>query len=364
MRRREFTVGLSVLTLTAACSSGDRLYIGVAAPMSGPQTVQGEYIKKGVQLAVDEVNAKGGISGKLVELVVEDDEARPDAAVAVANKLANNAAVLAVIGHFNSGCSIPASQIYSDSGLAMLTPGSTAVKLTDRGLTNILRLVGRDDQQSRILADFALGPLSAKKIAILHDNTPYGKELADYFRRDVAGRAQVLFFEGITQGDKDFRAVLTRIKTLAPDTLFFGGVFVEGGLMVRQARELGLAARFLSGDGSKDQTFIELAGSNTGDIYIAGPKVIDNQTFVEAYRSRYSEEPGPFSPYSYDAARLLLTALARTTPPSRDAVRAELKKLRDFQGLAGTITFDKRGDRTEALFDVFKIQDGKFTPYT
>jgi branched-chain amino acid transport system substrate-binding protein len=364
MRRREFTTGLTALTLLTACSNANTLVIGVAAPMSGSQAVQGEYIKDAVQLAVDEINKKGGIGGKTIEVSVEDDQARPQDATQVARKLASDDRVLGVIGHFNSGCSIPASSIYSQSKLAMLTPGSTNITLTEQGYKNVFRLVGRDDQQAAIDSEFALKKLKSKVIAILHDNTPYGKGLASAFQQGVEkGGAKVVIFEAITSGDKDFRAVLTKIKNLNPDTIFFGGVFVEGGLVASQARELGINSRFISGDGSKENSFIEIVGKASNEMYISGPAQVDNKAFVDAYKAAYGKDPGPFSPYAYDATRVLLDAIAKSGTPTRETVLEALHKVKDFAGLAGGITFDEKGDVVKAPFDIFTIKDGQFVPY-
>lgn len=364
MRRRAFTTGLTVATLLAACSSGDKTYIGVAGPLSGPQTVTGEYLKKAVLLAVAEVNKKGGIQGKQVEALVEDDQARPLDATTVARKLASNDGVMGVVGHFNSGCSLPASDIYNQSGLAMLTPGSTNVELTEKGYKNVFRLVGRDDRQAAIDAAFALKVLKAKRVAILHDNTPYGRGLAAAFRDDIekAG-VEAVVFEAVTTGDKDFRAVLTKIKNLQPDTIFFGGVFVESGLVASQARNLGLEARFMSGDGSKEQSFIDIVGKSAEEMYISGPAVVNDQAFLSAYKSTYNEEPGPYGPYAYDAARVLLAAMAKAPKLTREAVLAELHKTRNFQGLVGPLNFDEKGDIVKAPFDIFLIKNGQFVPY-
>ncbi|AGY59905.1 branched-chain amino acid ABC transporter substrate-binding protein [Gloeobacter kilaueensis] len=365
MKRREFAAGAALLTLLGACSSADKVYIAVAAPLSGDQAVQGEYMLKAVQLAVDEVNKKGGIKGKTVEIVTGDDQAKPLDATSVARKLASTDGVYGVIGHFNSGCSIPASSIYSQSNLVMITPGSTNPTLTEQGLKNIYRIVGRDDQQGSVDGDFALKKLKALRIAILHDKTPYGQGLAAFFRDTVEkGGAEVVFFEGITRGDKDFRAVLTKIKTIDPDLLFYGGVFVEAGLVVSQARELGIDARFMSGDGTKDQSFVELVGKTTGDIYVSGPAQINNKAFVDAYRTKFNNEaPGPFGPYAYDAARILLAAMEKAPKLTREAVAEEVRKIKVFPGLAGPIAFDDKGDVVKAPFDIYVIKGGVFVPY-
>ncbi len=364
MQRRDFSAGLLLFGLLGACSSSDKIYLGLAGPLSGSQAVQGEYMLKAVQIAVDEVNQKGGIKGKLVEIVNGDDQAIPRDAITVARKLATTEGIYGVVGHFNSGCSIPASDIYEQSGVVMISPGSTNPMLTERGLKNVYRVVGRDERQGAIDAEFAVKTLGVKRVAIVNDKTPYGQGLADYFRETVeAAGTKTVYFEGITTGDKDFRGILTKIKGLNPDLIFFGGVFVESGLMVSQARELGIEAAFMSGDGSKEQSFIDIVGKEAKNIYVSGPAQVNNEQFLSAYKAKHNEAPGPFGPYSYDAARILLLAMEQAPELTRTAVAAQVRNLKNFQGLAGPISFDSKGDVVKAPFDIFVIKDGLFVPY-
>lgn len=372
IRRREFTAGLALLALSGGCSSsgdagtgagGDKIVIGMAGPLSGAQTFQGEYILNAVRIAVDEVNAKGGIQGKMVEVVSGDDGAEPRQAVIVAQKMVSTEGLLGLVGHFNSGCSIPASQIYSRGNLTMITPGSTNPKLTAQGLKNVFRVVFRDDQQGPVSGEFALKVLGAKRIAVLQDKTAYGEGLAGFFRKAVeAGGAEVIFYEGVTPGDKDFRAVLTKIRGGNPDVVFFGGYYPEAGPLLLQARQLGIKVPFLCGDGVKEQTFLQTVGTQTANIYVSGPAEVNNAAFVSTYKSRYKQAPGPFAPYSYDATRVLLAAIA-ASDLTRESVLAEVKKTRDFPGLAGPINFTKEGDVVDAPVQIFVIKDSNFVPY-
>jgi branched-chain amino acid transport system substrate-binding protein len=343
-----------------------KIYLGVATPLSGAQSVFGEDQLNAAKLAVQEANAKGGIKGRQVEIVEGDDQADPKQAAIVAQKLVSTDGVLGVIGHFNSGSSIPASATYNRADLTMISPGSTNPKLTDQGFKNVFRVVGRDDQQGEIIGKYAVDTLKAKVIVVLHDKTAYGQGLAEFFRKTVeAGGAKVVYFEGITQGDKDFRAVLTKVKGLNPDALFFGGVFTESGLIASQARQVGITASFLSGDGSKEESFIKTLGADTSKVYISSVAQVNSKDFGASYQKTYQRAPGPYAPYAYDAARILLASIAKAPGdalPDRKTVMENVAATKDFPGLGGPINFDSKGDPVKAPFQVFVIKNGAFVP--
>ncbi|WP_218079562.1 branched-chain amino acid ABC transporter substrate-binding protein [Anthocerotibacter panamensis] len=378
MKRRVVIAGSLVLTLMG-CSTqsntgtsttgtnstgGGKIYIGVAGPISGSQAVFGEDMVRSAKLAVDEINAQGGILGKQVEVIPGDDQAQPREASIVAQKMVSTDGLVGVVGHFNSGCSIPASQVYNRANLLMISPGSTNPLLTKQGFTNVFRVVGTDNQQGPIGANFALKVLKSKTFAILHNKTAYGQGLAESFRKTVeAGGAKVMIFEGINEGDRDFRGVLTKIKGLNPDALFFGGVFTEAGLIVNQAREIGFTGNFQSGDGTEVQDFINTVGNRSDKIYVSGVRVLDSSKFLGAYKAKYNDSPTAFGTYTYDATRLLLEAVKLAGSTDRAAIVKAVREVKDFKGLGGVLTFDANGDPANAPFDVFVIQDKKFVPY-
>lgn len=335
--------------------------VGVAGPMTGDQSKMGQDFRNGVELAVEEWNGRGGVLGKKIRIDVNDDQHDPKQAVAVANKMVNKG-VVGVIGHFNSSCSIPASDIYAKAGVPMITPASTNPKLTEKGHPTVFRVCGRDDQQGKVAADFVANVLKSKRVAVLHDKTEYGQGLADEFRKSLGTRAEVTAYEAVIQGDKDFKAVLTKVKRADPDLLYFGGVYPEAGLLVRQARELGIAAPLFSGDGTIDTKFIEIAGPAAEGTYLTfspdPEKVPTAKSFLDAYRRKYGPH-GPYSIYAYDAANILLSAIrdAGTTDG-----RAVSKKIRDssFRGALGEIAFDPKGDVRTAPYVVWITRGGKF----
>ena len=338
--------------------------IAVVGPMTGDQSKQGNDLKNGVELAVAEWNEKGGVLGKRIRLLVEDDQHDPKQAVAVANKLVNSN-VVGVIGHWNSSATIPASDVYSRASVSMITPASTNPQVTDRGLPNVFRICGRDDQQGKVAAEFALKALKAKKIAILHDKTTYGQGLADEFRKGLGDQALVVFYDGITQGDKDYRAILTSIKGKSPDLFFFGGIYPEGGLLARQAKEAGITAPMLSGDGVIDHVFVEIAGPAANGTYLTfapdTTKLPAAKEALEKYRKRYGE-PGPYSFYAYDAANVLLLGISKAGTKEGKRI-SEAIHLLTYDGITGRIQFDQKGDVPKIQYVVWITRDGKFEEY-
>lgn len=356
---------LSIFPVTACKKQGEVVRIGVAGPMTGDQSKMGMDFKNGVSLAVEEWNEKGGLLGKKIEVVIGDDQHDPKQAVAVANKLVNGG-VTGVVGHFNSSCSIPASDIYNRAGIPMISPGSTNPQLTEKGYKGVFRVCGRDDQQGKVGAQFVLSQLKSKKVAVIHDKTTYGQGLADEFRKALGTGPEVVYYGGIVQGDKDFKSVLTAIREKSPEIIFFGGIYPEAGLLVRQARELGIKAPFMSGDGTIDPKFVEIAGSNAaeGTYLTFSPDPNNIQTakeFIGKYRAKFGEL-GPYSIYSYDAANTLFAAIKGANTTDGKAVSEKLHSM-DFGGAIGKIKFDEKGDVTEAAYVVWNTKDGKFVEH-
>ncbi|HET6514753.1 MAG TPA: branched-chain amino acid ABC transporter substrate-binding protein [Thermodesulfovibrionales bacterium] len=343
----------------------DVITVGIAGPMTGDQAKMGTDFRNGVTLAAKEWNGRGGILGKKILLSVVDDQHDPKQAVSVANKLVNEG-VAGVIGHFNSSCSIPASDVYHRAGVPMITPASTNPQLTEKGYTNVFRVCGRDDQQGRAAADFVTTHLKFRHIAIIHDKTTYGQGLADEFKKALSGRADVVYYGGVIQGDKDFKTVLTSIKEMKPELIYFGGIYPEAGLLVKQARELGITAPFMSGDGTIDPKFIEIAGAKAAEgTYLTfspdARRIPTAKSFIETYEKEFGE-PGPYSVYAYDAANILFTALREAGNAEGRAVAAKLHSL-EFSGALGKIRFDEKGDVTVSPYVVWITRDGKFFEY-
>ncbi len=339
--------------------------IGVAGPMTGDQAKMGTDFKNGVALAVEEWNEIGGVLGKKIETLIEDDQHDPKQAVSIANKLVNSG-VAGVIGHFNSSCSIPASDVYNRAGIPMITPASTNPQLTERGYPGVFRVCGRDDQQGKVAADFVLTQLKLKKVAVIHDKTTYGQGLADEFKKFIGDKAEIVYYGGIVQGDKDFKTVLTTIKEKKPEIIYFGGIYPEGGLLVRQAREIGLHVPFMSGDGVIDPKFIEIAGADAAEgtylTFSPDPETIPTaKAFIEGYNKKFGPL-GPYSIYAYDAANILLKAIDAGKTTDGGAVIEKLHSM-EFSGALGNIKFDDKGDVTVAPYVVWITKGGKFVEH-
>jgi branched-chain amino acid transport system substrate-binding protein len=364
MKRFLSVILIGGLLITACQKKEEVIKIGVAGPMTGDQAKMGTDFRNGVTLAVEEWNSRGGVLGKKITMIVADDQHDPKQAVSVANKLVNEG-VAGIIGHFNSSCSIPASDVYNRAGIPMITPASTNPQLTEKGYRGVFRVCGRDDQQGIIAARFVTEELKSKKVAIIHDKTTYGQGLADEFRKNLAGKADVVYYGGIVQGDKDFKTVLTSIREKMPDVIYFGGVYPEAGLLVKQARELGIKIPFMSGDGTIDPKFIEIAGDAAEGTYLTfspDPKKIPTaKAFIEGYEKRFGDL-GPYSIYAYDATNILLTAIKEAGTTEGKMVIEKLHSL-EFSGALGKIRFDDRGDVTVAPYVVWVTKGGKFVEY-
>lgn len=355
-----------IFLISAGCQKKeDVIRVGVAGPMTGDQAKMGTDFKNGVTLAVEEWNSKGGVLGKKIITLISDDQHDPKQAVSVANKMVNDG-VSGVIGHFNSSCSIPASDVYNRAGIPMITPASTNPQLTDKGYRGVFRVCGRDDQQGKVGADFVLNKLKIKKIAIIHDKTTYGQGLADEFKKFISDKVSVVYYGGIIQGDKDFKTVLTALKEKKPELIYFGGIYPEAGLLVKQARELGISIPFMSGDGAIDPKFVEIAGAKAAEgtylTFSPDPKKVPTaKAFIENYEKRFGEI-GPYSSYAYDAANILFTAMKEAGTTEGKVVIEKLHTM-EFSGALGNIRFDGKGDVAVAPYVVWITKDGKFVEY-
>ena len=366
MKRFLLALPLAFCILSLGCQKKDEVIrIGVAGPMTGDQAKMGTDFKNGVALAVDEWNAKGGLMGRKISALVADDQHDPKQAVSVANKLVNDG-VVGVIGHFNSSCSIPASDVYSRAGIPMITPGSTNPQLTEKGYHSVFRVCGRDDQQGRVGADFVTEKLKLKRVAVIHDKTTYGQGLADEFRKFISPKVEVVYYGGIIQGDKDFKTVLTALREKKPELIYFGGIYPEAGLLVKQARELGITVPFMSGDGSIDPKFIEIAGAAAAEgTYLTfspdARKIPTARSFIEQYERKFGEI-GPYSVYAYDAANILFSAIKEAGTTEGRAVADKLHAM-EFSGALGRIRFNEKGDVTVSPYVVWITRGGKFEEY-
>lgn len=329
----------------------------MAAPLTGDMGTEGQGLLRAVELAVEQVNAAKRFPF-LLEAAPYDDRADPKEAVNVADLIVSDARVIAVIGHYNSGCALAAAPIYAQAGMPMITPSATNPQVTLQQLAPgwpgprvVFRVVPTDDVEGAYAGDFAFRRLRKRRIALMHDGTPYGRGLALEFKSAfVKSGGKILSEDAISPGDKDFRALLSHIKAERPDALYFGGVYTEAGLIVRQMREVGMDAAFLSGDGAKTPSLFDVAGTAADGAYltVVGTPVEllpAAKSFVAAYRQRWpgaDEGLKPFDPMGYEAAQVLFDALAKAGPDRPKLLEALRLTRRD--GILGPMSFDDKGD--------------------
>ncbi|OIO38969.1 MAG: branched chain amino acid ABC transporter substrate-binding protein [Candidatus Omnitrophica bacterium CG07_land_8_20_14_0_80_50_8] len=345
----------------------DELVIGLAAPLTGDQAYIGLGVFQGAWMAVEDANTRGPVFGdKRIRLEPLDDQHNPTQAVLAANKLAANPDAIGVIGHFNSSCTKAAAAIYHEARIVQISPGSTNPEISRQGFDTFFRVCATDEVQAPTAAAFVFSKLGLKKIAILDDQTTYGKGLADEFEKKFSLLGgTVAQHSGITQGEKDFTPLLTKIKSLNPELIFYGGVYPELALLIKQSKKLGLTAPWMGGDGIYDVTLIKLATPEHCEGTYATMLGVDPHSlpaakdFVTRYEARYGEI-GSFSAYAYDATNVLIEALRRAGKKDREAVLSEVKHTKDFQGILGKINFDSKGDAVGRSVGIFKIEKGRF----
>ena len=312
---RSLFLAWCVLILAAGCGNarqGPVIKIGFVGPLSGDQATQGQDMLRGSQLAVEEAKAQGEIlPGYRLELVALDDQRNPTQAVAAAKKLVADPDVVAVVGHLNSSCTMPASAVYHQARILQITPVSSNPQISRQGFDTFYRTCATDDLQGPAAALFAFRELGAKRIFIIDDMTTYGRGLANEFKKKLkALGAEVLGHEGIVQGDKDFTPLLTKVKSLNPDLVYFAGMFPEAALLIRQRRDVGLGGFFMGGDGLFDATLIELATPEAcKGVYLTTigsdiHKIPTAQNFVRAYEEKYGAI-GAYSSYAYEATHII-----------------------------------------------------------
>jgi len=340
------------------------------SPLSGGQAVLGEGIKNGAQLAIEQLKGPIEALGFKVELVPLDDQARRDVGMANAGLIVNDPDILAVIGHLNSGVAIPASEIYKDYDLVMVSPANTNPCITDRGYLVVNRVCGRDDVQGAVAAEFAFNELKVKTAFVIHDKTTYGQGTAEFFKKRFEGLGgRVLGFVG-TEERFDFTLLINRIQIANPELIFFGGIYDQAGVFFKQARERGVRAIFLGPDGMDSSELAKIAGDAVVGMYytsVAAPPTVYEgaKKFIEDYKAKFGKDPEPFSAQAYDATAIVLKAIeaaikeAGGQKPSRKAVAEKVRATKDFQGITGVITFDERGDPVKAKYFVIKVVSGK-----
>jgi branched-chain amino acid transport system substrate-binding protein len=345
-----------------------QIKMGVASPITGPNAAFGADMVNGTQQAVDDTNKAGGILGQEIILERGDDVADPKQGVSVANKFVGDGVTL-VVGHLTSGVTIPASEVYSEHGILMITPTATNPKVTDRGLWGVFRTGGRDDQQGMLWADLARDNLKDKKIAVVHDNTTYGKGLADAALDNMHkfGIEEVLN-EGVNTGEKDYSAIVSKIKAASADYLMWAGLHTEGGLIIRQMRDQGLNTVMISGDGIATSEFAQIGGPGVeGTLMSSPPDPRDNpaaKDVVAEFKAKNFDPEGN-TLFCYAAVQIMKQAAEEAKSLDPKKIAEAMHSGMSFHTVIGDIAYDKKGDRISLNFVWYvwkKAPDGKITP--
>lgn len=352
----------AAMTLVGSISAGAEILIAVVGPITGQYEWTGEEQRRGAQMAVADINAKGGVLGENVRLIVGDDGCFPDQAVAVAHKLVSDGVVF-VAGHFCSHSSIPASKVYEKAGVLMISPGSTNPRLTDEGSDNVFRVCGRDDQQGMVAGNYLADAWGDKRIAILHDNSTYGKGLADETRKQLNKRGvQEVMYEAYVPGANDYSPLVSKMQSASIDVFYVGGYSTEAALILRQARGRNYKAQLVGGDTLTNHEFWMITGpTGEGTLMTFGPDHRENEAareVVDKFRDQ-DFEPLGYTLYAYGAVQVWAQAVKKAGALELDAVIASLRS-HAFRTVLGEIGFDDKGDVTAPGYVWYIWQNGRY----
>jgi branched-chain amino acid transport system substrate-binding protein len=354
--------------LALAHPAAAQIKLGVGGPVTGGSAAFGAQLKHGVEQAVEDINAAGGILGQKIALSVGDDRADPKEGVSVANKFVADG-VKFVIGHFNSGVTIPASDVYQENGMLVITPAATNPRVTERNMWNVFRVCGRDDQQGGVAGNLIAEKFKGRRVAVIHDKTTYGQGLADETRKamNVKGLKEVLY-EGVNKDDKDFTAVVSKLKSANPDLVYWGGLHDTGGVILRQMRDQGLRAPLMGGDGITDDEFAAIAGAGAeGTLMTFSPDPrtnASNKEIVDLFRTKRGFEPQAYTLYSYASVQVIKQAAEEAKSLDPKKVSEVMKSGRKFKTVLGEISFDKKGDLSNDGYLVDGKKKDRYVLYT
>jgi branched-chain amino acid transport system substrate-binding protein len=370
-------VGLGLAVCTSAGAADTAIKIATQSPLSGDQSVVGVDIKRGAELALEQLAGPLTAMGIKVELAPFDDQANPDTGVANAKRIVADPTILAVVGHYNSGVQIPSSEVYHTSGLVNVSPANTNPTVTTRGYLEVNRIVGRDDVQGVVGADFAKMK-GVKSVFVVHDKTAYGQGIAEFFKKKAEENGmKVLGFEG-TEEKANFDALLSPVVAGNPDMVYFGGMAFQAAVLFKQARERGYEGIFMSDDGFDSSDATKIAGatltSGGGTFYstVSGPASVypGTKKFIEDFKAKYNADPQPFAAQGFDSMAISLKAIENAAKannnavPTREAVAKAVRELKDFAGITGTFTFNGIGDPEKAQYFVIQVKSPDATKWS
>ena len=360
--------GVAVSALLAFCGAANaQIKVGLTGPLTGPNAAFGAQLKNGAEQAVAAINAKGGMNGQKIELVFGDDVSDPKQGVSIANKFAGEG-VKFVVGPFNSGVTMPASEVYAENGILQITPSATNPQITERGLWNTFRTCGRDDQQGEVAGAYIATTLKGKKLAVVHDKTTYGKGLADETKKaaNAKGVTEVLY-EGVNTGEKDFSALIAKIKSTGAEVVYWGGLHTEGALIARQMKDGGVNAIMMSGDGITSNEFASIGGDaviGTLMTFPPDPRKLPEAAEAVKQFAAIKYDPEAYTLYTYAAVQVVVSAAAAVKANDPKKVAEEIKKGGVYKTVIGDLKYDKKGDITRPDYVMYtwkKGADGKIT---
>ena len=355
------------MTFSSAANAlaGDTIKFGVAGAQSGDLASYGLPTVNAAKLVIDAVNAKGGINGKKIELLIEDDVCKPEIATNSATKLVSAGAEV-ILGHICSGATKAALPIYKNAGILVMSPSATNPELTESGeYPNFFRTIAPDDAQARLDVEFAVDKLGLKKIAVIHDKGDYGKGFAEFVQRFIneSGKAKVVLFEGVTPGAVDYSAIVQKIRQSDAQAVIFGGYHPEASKIVGMMRKKRMKTLFISDDGVKDDTFIKVAGKEAEGVYASGPRDTTKNPLaikaIEDHKKVYGSDPGAFYLNAYSATLAMVNALEKANSTDLAALKKALQAEK-VETPVGNISFDKKGDAIGVGFSIYQVKDGQY----
>ncbi|MCE5242404.1 MAG: branched-chain amino acid ABC transporter substrate-binding protein [Desulfobacteraceae bacterium] len=361
MKRVLLFCALALLLSSATAGAADTVKIGLMGPMTGSWASEGQEMKQVLDLLAEELNAKSGLLGKKVEVITEDDGGDPRTSALAAQRLQTQG-IVAVVGTYGSAVTEASQNIYDEAKIVQVANGSTAIRLTEKGLKYFFRTCPRDDEQAKVAVS-AIEKLKVKKVAILHDNTTYAKGLADETKGLLKG-VEVVFFDALTPGERDYTAILTKLKAKQPDAVFFTGYYPEAGLLLRQKKEMNWDVPFMGGDATNNPDLVKIAGKDAaaGFYFLSAPLPKDlpseeAKAFLTAFTKKYNSAPSSiYSVLAGDGFRVVAQAIEQTKSADSNKIADYLHTgLKDFPGLTGKISFNAKGDRVGEVYKVYKV---------
>jgi len=349
-------IGLAIASLMGCSKEADSIKVALVGPTTGPVAQYGDMQMIGAKMAVEQINATGGVNGKKLEAVVMDDVCEPKQAVAVANQVVNQG-IKYVVGHLCSGSTQPASDIYEDEGILMITPASTSPAITERGFKMVFRTIGLDSQQGPVAGRYIANSIKPQKMGIIHDKQQYGQGIAGEVKKTVESMGiDVVLFEGVNKDQKDFSALVTKMKSAGVDFVYYGGYHPELGLILRQSREHGFNARFMGPEGVGNKDISTIAGDASEGLLVTLPsdfsKVPANAGLVDAFKANNEDPSGPFVMPAYAAVQIIADSIRATSSEDPKMLAAHMRKS-SFDTPIGKVAYKENGDLQEFQFVIF-----------